>query len=218
MLCMPRRTAVERHSDSSPNPNERWPLDETALVDALVALHHPARRRLYEVLSVEGPGSVGLLASRTGLAPGSVSHHLKPLHRSGFVEPAPDLAHDTRESWWRALHRRLSWDPEDYSPGTAGREIADVAEQANQSHQEMATVAWLRHRDRLPAHWRRAGWISDSYVRATPDQAQALGERVEALVQAWVEECRQDAAMRPDVERRPVRFIGRVFPSEPVQR
>lgn len=213
---MPRRTAAERHADSDPGALT-WPPTETALVDALVALHHPARRRLYELLSVEGPASVGRLAARTGLAPGSVSHHLKPLHRSGFVEPAPGLARDTRESWWRALHRRLSWDPDDYAPGTAAREIADVAEQANLAHQEQASLAWLRSRNELPEQWRRA-LVSDNYVRATPEQMRDLGGRIEALVQEWTQDCRDDLAAHPDAERRPVRFVGRVFPSDPVRR
>ncbi len=61
-----------------------------------MAFHHPTRRWLAELLEIEGPASVGQLAARTGLAVGSVSHHLKALHRTGFIEPAPDLARDTQ--------------------------------------------------------------------------------------------------------------------------
>src|ERR1700754_4829053 len=89
--AMPRRPASDRHTASAP-ATDGWPPTGDALAEALIALHHPARRRLYEVLSLEGPASVGQLAQRTGLAPGSVSHHLKPLHRAGFVVPAPELA------------------------------------------------------------------------------------------------------------------------------
>jgi len=64
----------------------------TELMDVLVALHHPTRRWLAELLWIEGPATVGRLAARTGLAVGSVSHHLKPLHQQGFIEPAPELA------------------------------------------------------------------------------------------------------------------------------
>ena len=111
---MTRRTAQDRHADSAP-ADSAWPPEGTALIDALVAIHHPTRRRLYEVLRAQGPCSVGRLVELTGLAPGSVSHHLKPLHRSGFVEPAPELARDTRESWWRGHQRSLSWSSEDLS-------------------------------------------------------------------------------------------------------
>jgi hypothetical protein len=82
-----RRTAAERHRDSAPqHAAERESRDD--LVDVLMAFHHPTRRWLAELLEIEGPASVGRLAARTGLAVGSVSNHLKPLHRHGFIEPA----------------------------------------------------------------------------------------------------------------------------------
>ena len=59
---MTRRTAEERH---------RIERDvSTELMDVLVALHHPTRRWLAELLWVEGPATVGRLAARTGLAVG----------------------------------------------------------------------------------------------------------------------------------------------------
>ena len=45
------------------------------------------------------------------------------------------------------------------------------------------------------------------------DFADRLGE----LVRDWSAECTADAADHPDAERRPVRAIARVFPSEPVR-
>ena len=120
---MTRRTAELRHQDTAP---ARTPGAESGaeLLDVLIAFHHPTRRWLCEVLSSEGPAKVGTLAARTGLAVGSVSHHLKALHRYGFVEPAPDLARDTRESWWRIAPRDLSWLAEDFTAGTMGRRVA----------------------------------------------------------------------------------------------
>ena len=113
---MTRRTAEERHRIEQGVSTE--------LMDVLVALHHPTRRWLAELLWVEGPATVGRLAARTGLAVGSVSHHLKPLHQQGFIEPAPELARDTRESWWRTTPRNLSWSVEDFEPDSLGRRVA----------------------------------------------------------------------------------------------
>ena len=127
---MTRRTAEERH---------RIEQDvSTELMDVLVALHHPTRRWLAELLWVEGPATVGRLAARTGLAVGSVSHHLKPLHQQGFIEPAPELARDTRESWWRTTPRNLSWSVEDFEPDSLGRRVADQAEVENFRYQVRA--------------------------------------------------------------------------------
>ena len=139
---MTRKTAEERH---------RIERDAgTDLMDVLVALHHPTRRWLAELLWVEGPATVGRLAARTGLAVGSVSHHLKPLHRQGFIEPAPELARDTRESWWRTTPRNLSWSPDDFEPDSLGRRVADQAEVENFRYQVRAIQAWLKEMAEAP--------------------------------------------------------------------
>ncbi|NNG39002.1 helix-turn-helix transcriptional regulator [Flexivirga sp. ID2601S] len=211
---MPRKTAAERHTDSAPEPEQSWPAEGAALIDALLAVHHPVRRRIYEVLTTDGPATVGGLAARLDLAVGSVSHHLKPLHKAGFVEPAPELARDTRESWWRGLHRRLSWSGDDYTAGSFARQVTDAAEWANFQHLNAATAAWMRGRHELPEVWREAR-ASDTFVAATAEQLRDLGERVEAIAREWTDEVRADAELHPDAERRPVRFIARIFPSEP---
>jgi DNA-binding transcriptional ArsR family regulator len=211
---MPRKTAAARHRESAPKV-DTWPPAGDDLVEALIALHQPARRQLYELLSVQGPLSVGRLAALTGLAPGSISHHLKALHRSGFVEPAPDHARDTRESWWRAHRRRLSWSAEVYDEGTAARNVADLAERANFEHHNRAIVAWMRTRASLPEPWSELGTTTENLVRATREQFEDFERRLGALAAAWYEECLADAEDRPDVGRYPVRFIARLFPSDP---
>lgn len=117
---MTRKIASERHQIAEPI--------NTELMDMLIVLHHPTRRWLAELLWLEGPATVGRLAARTGLAVGSMSHHLKPLYRQGFIEPAPALARDTRESWWRATSRTLSWSPDDFESDSIGRKGAERAE------------------------------------------------------------------------------------------
>ena len=92
-------------------------------MEQLIAYHHPTRQRILEDLALHGASSVGQLAERLSLAPGSVSHHLKPLHRAGFVEPAPELARDSRASWWRAAPQRMSYDATDYPAGSRAREV-----------------------------------------------------------------------------------------------
>lgn len=212
---MPRKAAKDRHADSSPAPAETTAAEGTALVDALIALHHPARRRMYEVLTAGEAVSVGQLASRTGLAVGSVSHHLKALHRAGFIEPAPELARDTRESWWRGIRRRLTWSADSFPAGTVGRAIADAAEQANFEHHTRTILAWMRDRDRFPQPWKGLGYTADNLVPATPQQFNELIAGLGDLITQWDAACRADARERPDVERMPVRAVLRAFPSDP---
>jgi DNA-binding transcriptional ArsR family regulator len=206
---MPRKTAESRH---------RVPQDQRPeLIDVLIAFHHPTRRWLHEILALEGPASVGALAGRTGLAVGSVSHHLKPLHRQGFIEPAPELARDTRESWWRVVSRRLSWSADDFAVDTPGRLVADRAEAENFRHQVRAVQQWMARSTDAPAEWRRAASSTDTVTRATADQLRELSVRVQEVVDAWTDECDADAKERPEVDRRPVRVVARAFPTDPVR-
>ena len=144
---MPRRPASQRHLDSAPRDVVAPPadLDPAAdvdkvviepTVDALIAVAHPVRRRMFEVLVTEGPASVGALATRLEIAVGSVSHHVKALHRNGFVVPAPECARDTRESWWRAVPARMSYSRHDYAPGTVARQVVELAARANIEHHQ----------------------------------------------------------------------------------
>lgn len=213
---MTRRTAAERHLASAPPPEaERDPADE--LAELLMAFHHPIRRWLTELLGVDGPANVGQLAARTGLAVGSVSHHLKILHRQDLIEPAPDLARDTRESWWRLKPRTMTWSVEDFDEGTLGRRVAQTAEAENLRFQVRAMQEWLRQSHGETAGWRTAANSVDTYVPATEEQVRDFAGRLSRLVKQWSDECMADAAERPDASRRPVRAIARVFPSEPVR-
>ena len=215
---MPRRTASERHAATSPASVDTLGSETgNALLDVLTAFHHPTRRWLCELLAVEGPATVGSLARRTGLAVGSVSHHLGTLHRYGFVEPAPELARDTRESWWRSRPRQLSWDATEYGEGTLARRIASTAEAENFRHHVRAVQRWLAEGESAPAEVRHASVATDTLAAATVAQMGELSRRLTALVVEWSEECRADVEVHPDVERLPVRVSARVFPSGPVQ-
>jgi DNA-binding transcriptional ArsR family regulator len=206
---MTRRTAEERHRidrDAS-----------TEMMDVLIALHHPTRRWLAELLWVEGPATVGRLAARTGLAVGSVSHHLKPLYRQGFIEPAPELARDSRESWWRTTPRNITWSVEDFEPESLGRKVADQAEVENFRYQVRAIQAWLKEMAEAPLAWRRAAGATDSLVKATAGQTADLHRRLNAVLSEWTAEVQADEREHPDGERRAVRTVIRCFPSKPVR-
>jgi DNA-binding transcriptional ArsR family regulator len=213
---MARRTATERHLESAPrSSSEQSPSDELAAL--LVAFHHPIRRWLTELLGVEGPANVGRLASVTGLAVGSVSHHLKVLHQQDLIEPAPELARDTRESWWKLKPRAMSWSVDDFAEGTLGRRVAQTAELENLRFQVRAMQEWLRRGPSDTPGWRSAAFSTDTYVPATEEQVRDLARRLGDLVREWSAECVADAEEHPEDRRRPVRAIARVFPSEPVR-
>jgi DNA-binding transcriptional ArsR family regulator len=206
---MPRSPADTRHELDAETSHE--------LIDALIAFHHPTRRWLCDLLAVEGPASVGRLAARTGLAVGSVSHHLKPLHEQGFVEPAPELARDTRESWWRIRPRSIVWSVDDFDPGTMARQVADRAAAENFRFQVRAQQQWLASSADVPEDWRQAAGSHDTLTSATVEQLKDLQERLGAVLDEWSSEVRADNEAHPEAARRPVRAVLRCFPSAPVK-
>jgi DNA-binding transcriptional ArsR family regulator len=206
---MPRKTAELRHTVADDV--------STGLMDMLIAVHHPTRRWLAELLWIEGPSTVGRLAARTGLAVGSVSYHLKPLHEQGFIAPAPELARDTRESWWRTTPRNYSWAVDDFEPGSVGRQVATQAEIENFRHHVRAIQQWFEEMADAPEEWRRASGSSDSLIKATAAQMADLHVRLDEAVAEWTRECQEDERVNPDAERLAVRTILRMFPSHPVR-
>ena len=59
-------------------------MDDAALDERLRALAHPVRRRLLAACR-DAPQPAGALVELTGLAPASVSEHLKVLRKTGLV-------------------------------------------------------------------------------------------------------------------------------------
>ncbi len=212
---MPRKTFGERHRESAPPADASWPPVGQDVLNALMALHQPVRRRIYELLATDGPQPVGRIAARLAIAPGSVSHHMKQLHKSGFIEPVDDVMGDTRHSWWRAIDRRFAWDPDAYPDGSMAAQIALSAEQANLAHQDAAVRDWMRRRYALPAPWRSTWNLQETLVNATPEQCAVLEQRLRQLLSAWHEECTADHVVHPDADRQPVRVLVRIFPTTP---
>jgi DNA-binding transcriptional ArsR family regulator len=206
---MPRKPAETRHRSDPETSHD--------LIDALIAFHHPTRRWLCDILGVEGPASVGRLAARTGLAVGSVSHHLKPLYEQGFIEPAPELARDTRESWWRIRSRGITWSVDDFEAGTSARRVADQAEAETFRFQVRAQQQWLASAAEAPEEWRHAAGSLDTLTPATVEQLDDLQKRLTAVVDDWTDEVSADRSARPDAVRRSVRAVVRCFPSAPVR-
>lgn len=206
---MTRRRSADRYSDLCPPTG--WPPRGEALTAAIRALNHPARRSLLDALMGEGPASVGHLARRTGLAVGSVSYHIRILAEAGFVEPAPELAGDTRESWWRAIPRVLEWSSDIYPPHSAGDELARLATDSNLSYLIEAIQRWRSQSPSSP--W--AGTVVDAVVPATEDELAELGGQLAHTVDEWAQRCRMRAKTDPAAPRRVVRAIGMAFPEAP---
>ena len=175
------------------------------------AMAHPVRLRILGMLRVDGPATVGMLAERTGEAAGSVSYHVATLAKHGFVEPAPELARDRRERWWRAAHEVTSWqtaeflgDPERHAASDAlRRSVLDTY------HREL--VEALEAEATLEPEWIAASDSSDGAARLTLEEFRELAADLAAVREKW-----RGRGREPRKGTRTVRWITHVFPrSEP---
>ena len=69
---------------------------------ALKALAHPLRLKILRHLGTSGPATSTTLAAALGENTGTLSYHLRQLHRGGLIEDIPERA-TGRERWWRGV-------------------------------------------------------------------------------------------------------------------
>ena len=177
----------------------------------LAALAHPLRRRLLDLLTVEGPATVSMLAARTAQAVGNVSHHLRVLGAAGLIEEAPELARDRRERWWRRLAGGLSWSTADAGDDPVAVAVATASETINLERQLELLRDWFRVRDSRSDEWRDAAFSTDDWLRLSPEELAAFAAELNELIRHWAR--RQPAG--DDSGREPVFVFARGFPARP---
>ena len=181
-------------------------------IDTIAAMTHPVRRRLIDLLSANGPATVGMLADRTGERVGSISHHLKVLANTGVIQEAPDLARDRRESWWRIASRSWSWSVTDFADDPAGELIARTAEEQQLAANFDKARAWYASREDYDPAWTEAASVSTSWIRATPAELTELGRRMNQVVVDFVAEHR---SAEEDDDRESVYLFSYAMPVKP---
>jgi DNA-binding transcriptional ArsR family regulator len=179
-------------------------------IEAITAVHHPLRRRIYDYLGLHGDTQVTTLANALRLQVGSVSHHLRMLERAGVVERAEDPTGDRRTSWWRISRESLTWSVEDFSGAPADARLAREAERANIEMQLGRLRAWRRHSE-SPEEWNRAAFSTDTLAWATPEELTALSEALVETIATW----RAGVDTEDGAERRPVFVFSHGFPTAP---
>jgi DNA-binding transcriptional ArsR family regulator len=169
----------------------------------LKAVAHPLRRRLMDVLRVDGPSMPSVLARLTGQAVANVSHHLRVLADAGLIEEAPELARNRKEHWWRMVDARISWNPAQFAP-----EVADAAESLGLQRQIDVIGSWLSSPASRAGKWVDSSFSTDVWLRLSPAELAELGEEIQGLVRRYYG--------RPDSpDREPVFFVSRGFPARP---
>lgn len=153
----------------------------------LAAVSHPLRRRLLDVLKVDGAATATMLAERTDQAVANISHHLKVLAGCDLVVEAPELARDKRERWWRLGSPGLRWSSADFGDDPAAQAVAEAARSLNLDRHTSLVRAWYAAGEAEHAAWGEGPFSTDKWLRLTPDELARLEREISGLLARWGE-------------------------------
>jgi DNA-binding transcriptional ArsR family regulator len=177
----------------------------------LAAMAHPLRRRLLNLLKVDGPSTASVLSERTGQAVGNISHHLRSLAAADLIEEAPEMARDRRERWWRRTPGALRWTSADFAGDEATRAIARAAESLNLDTQLGSLRAWSAAPDEERARWPKGPFSVDSWLRLDDEELAEFSAQLLALIRRWADrEAPEDGR-----DRGPVFVFAHGIPARP---
>jgi DNA-binding transcriptional ArsR family regulator len=166
----------------------------------LAAMSHPLRRRMLDVLSLDGAATASALAEATGQAVGNISHHLKVLAAAELIQEAPELARDRRERWWRRTSQSLRWSSDDFKDDPASEAVAQAALSLNLERQFEIVRRWYAAPEHEHDAWGEGPFSAGQWLRLTPEELAQLSEEIVALLSRWDErEIPDDGARRDTV-------------------
>ncbi|MFI6456216.1 helix-turn-helix domain-containing protein [Streptosporangium amethystogenes] len=163
--------------------------DHSSITDSrvLAAMAHPLRRRLLDLLKVNGPATASTLSQRTGEAVGNISHHLRALAGAGLIEEAPELAQDRRERWWRRTSQTLCWSSNDFTHDAAGEVIARALESMNLERQTGHVRRWADQPQSVQERWPHGPFSSETWLHVTDDELAEFAAEIAAVMNRWAE-------------------------------
>jgi predicted ArsR family transcriptional regulator len=182
--------------------------------EVLKGLAQPIRQQLWRLLGQLGPCTVKTLSERTGCDPGQVSYHLRELAKRGWIEHAPELARDRRESWWRTIPGSSQWSIEDF-PTPEGRAIAVHLHGLLVMDQFRRLRHFLQKYEQWGEDWWRASVSSQTLPFLTSEEAATMVAELDEVLTRWTEIGRR-ARERDDTDgRTPYFLFMHGFPEDP---
>jgi DNA-binding transcriptional ArsR family regulator len=160
----------------------------------LVALAHPVRIAIMELLSLEGPQTATELAARLGESPANCSWHLRKLAEFTFVEETGDG--QGRRRPWRVTELGLSWD-EEVSPTASDHQVSlSLSEMMLERNLDRLHAARVRTPDEAP-EWRKAMGVNQSATWLTDEELAARNAEINAILMRDLDRI-TDPSLRPE--------------------
>jgi hypothetical protein len=161
--------------------------DDAALVApplgaaALMALTHPPRFQLWELLHEHGPATVSQLAIRTGEGTEVAGAHLGELARHGLIEDAPQrggVGGDGSERWWRTRPGAFSFQPHLFEGDPVTAKAAHFLETELLRLHTDRLNRWLAVSRSMPLAWREVSFDGSMTLHLTRDELAELAAQV----------------------------------------
>jgi len=146
---------------------------------------HPLRVRLYYALQALDAATASRLAESVGESPALVSYHLRQLREHGFVEEAPELAHDRRERWWRPSTDGFRFSLPEVADVPEARAAALALQRTALANQLERLEAWRDEQPSWGPDWTGAAVSSDTMLQLTPAELTAMQEELQAVISRW---------------------------------
>lgn len=181
--------------------SEQRPAVRRIETEALKALAHPLRVRLYSELTTYGPATASALAARLEESSGATSYHLRQLEKHGFVREDPERGNG-RDRWWERVPGVI-----DLEPGPATRDAGDLIELELARLAETRFRTFLSERDSFGAAWTRVAQSSSATLVLTAEELAELDRRVLDVI--------DDYRGRPEDGRERVDVQFRAYPVRP---
>ena len=166
------------------------PMGDLPITDpqAMRALAHPVRLAILSYLQRDGPATATMLAPHVNATPSVVSWHLRHLAGFGLVADADPPSGDRRQRWWKALARGFVFEGADPAAQMLADQVYAAAQE--QVREWMATT-----RDTLPAEWLRVSGLSNTRVKLTAAETEAIANQIDEMLAPYVlrEEAPPDA-------------------------
>jgi DNA-binding transcriptional ArsR family regulator len=168
-------------------------------VEALKALAHPLRVRIFSELTSYGPATASALASRLGESSGSTSYHLRQLEKHGYVREDPERGNG-RDRWWERVPGPIELADAVFDSAPGAREAGDLVERELIDNENRRFAAYWASRGELAEEWVRATQTGSAALRLTAEELERLGAEVWAVFERYRQQPLAEGARRVDLQ------------------
>jgi DNA-binding transcriptional ArsR family regulator len=170
-------------------------------VEALKALAHPLRVRIFTELTSYGPATASALAARLRESSGSTSYHLRQLERHGYVREDPDRGNG-RDRWWERVPGPIEFGDATTAESPDAKAAGEVLEREFRTIEDERYTEYLRGRGGLPPDWVLAATTGSAALQLTAAEMDGLITELWTLIGRYRSRTPTDGARRVDVQLR----------------